>query len=150
MSDNAKVFEKTKDADATKKEMQENILENVYKAVVDTLTKTVGPVYDWQLTRTGVNGLHDAYRRIFEQGFYGKDVFDGRFHMDNGNIMDLDQRAAVYGVGTGKSQDNSQEQGKGTGKEQEMNQDKTKEAEAAKQIEQNRERDRDDDLEIGR
>jgi hypothetical protein len=152
MSDNAKIFSEMRDADAIKKDMQENILKNAYKAVVDKLTKTVGPVYDWQLTRTGVNGLHDAYRRIAEQGFYGKDVFDGRFHMDNGNIMDLDQRAAVYGVGTGKSQDNSQEQGKGTGKEQETNQDKSKEAEAAKQIEQNRDRDRDrdDDLEIGR
>jgi hypothetical protein len=150
MSDNAKIFKEMRDADAHKKEMQENILKNAYKAVVGTLQKTVGPVYDWQLTRTGVNGMHDAYRRIFEQGFYGKDVFDGRFHMDNGNIMDLDQRAAVYGVGTGKSQDNSQEQGKDTDKEQETNQDKSKEAEAAKQIEQNRERDRDDDLEIGR
>jgi hypothetical protein len=147
MTDNAKIFKEMQDADALKKDMQQGIVEKFRNSAVG---QALGQAYDSDLAKGVVGGLHDAYRRIFEQGFYGKDVFDGRFHMDNGNIMDLDQRAAVYGVGTGTSQDNSQEQGKGTGKEQEMNQDKTREAEAAKQIEQNRERDRDDDLDIGR
>ena len=147
MSDNAKIFREMQSADAHKKDMQKGILDRLRDS---DLGRAIGQAYDSDVAKGIVGGLHDAYRRIVEQGFYGKDVFDGRFHMDNGNIMDLDQRAAVYGVGTGKSQDNSQEQGKGIGKEQDTNQDKSKEAEAAKQIEQNRERDRDDDLEIGR
>jgi hypothetical protein len=113
--------------------MQKGIVEKFRDS---DLGRAIGQAYDSQQAKGALGGLHDAYRRIFEQGFYGKDVFDGRFHMDNGTIMDLDQRAAVYGVGTGK--------------EQEMKQDMTKEAEATKQIEQNRELDRDDDLEIGR
>jgi hypothetical protein len=129
MSDNAKIFREMQDADALKKDMQKGIVEKFRDS---DLGRAIGQAYDSQLAKGALGGLHDAYRRIFEQGFYGKDVFDGRFHMDNGTIMDLDQRAAVYGVGTGKEQD------------------MTKEAEAAKQIEQNRERDRDDDLEIGR
>jgi hypothetical protein len=133
MAGNAKIFREMRDADAHKKDMQKGIMDRLRDS---DLGRAIGQAYDSQLAKGALGGLHDAYRRIYENGWYGKDVFDGRFHMDNSNIMDLDQRAAVYGVGTGK--------------EQEMKQDMTKEAEAARQIEQNRELDRDDDLEIGR
>jgi hypothetical protein len=131
MADNAKIFKEMQDADALKKEMQEGIVEKFRNSSVG---QALGKAYDSEVAKGAVGGLHDAYRRIFEQSWYGKDVFDGRFHMDNGNIMDLDQRAAVYGVGNGKEKDVEAE----------------KPVEQTQEPSQEPERQRGNDLDIGR
>jgi hypothetical protein len=46
--------------------------------------RALGAAYDSPLAKAMVGGLRDAYRRIFEQGwFQGRDVYDGRWHFDN-------------------------------------------------------------------
>jgi len=131
MADNAKIFQEMRDADTHRQDMQKGIVERLRDSGPG---RAVGQAYDSEVAKGIVGGLRDAYRRIFEQGFYGKDVFDGRFHMDNqvGESPDLggryDQRASFYGW------DNGQEKG----------------VEAEKPVEQSRERERDSDLDLGR
>ena len=66
--------------------------------------QALGAAYDSPLAHGIVGGLQDAYRRLFENGWFGKDLFDGRWHMDTqgpqalqGMDRTYDQRAAFYG-----------------------------------------------------
>ena len=131
MADNAKIFQEMRDADTLRQEMRQGILDKFRDSGPG---QALGRAYDSEMAKGIVGGLRDAYRRIFEQGWHGKDVFDGRFHMDNqvGETPDMggryDQRASFYGW------DNSKENG----------------VEERERDAQDKERERGDDLERGR
>lgn len=88
------------EARALQQQMWSNVLQNFRES---NLGKDLGNIYDSEIAKGAVGGLRDAYRRCFENGWYGKDVFDGRFHMDNrvGETPDMgnqyDHRAGFYG-----------------------------------------------------
>ena len=97
---NARIFIEMQSADAMRQQMRQGILERFRES---GFGQALGQVHD-----TAMGGLNDAYRRVFEQGWFQKDVFDGRFHMDNqvgkpdqggmhGMKEQYDQRASFYG-----------------------------------------------------
>jgi hypothetical protein len=70
------------------------------------LGKDIGNAYDSDFAKGLAGAMNDIYRRVFEQGWFGRDTFDGRFHMDNNSgresgieSMDkqYDTRAEFYG-----------------------------------------------------
>jgi hypothetical protein len=76
---NARIFQEMRSADAMKNDMKQNILEKAYEKAGKAYEKGQGLVQE-----SGVIGaLNDIYRRVFENGWFGKDVFDGRLHWDN-------------------------------------------------------------------
>jgi hypothetical protein len=92
-----------------------------------TMGRALGAVYDSPLAKAMVAGARDAYRRIFEQGwFQGRDIYDGRWHFDNQvgqqgrwpqsmqGMARAGDRAGFYGMdqkqGQGNGQDRSQVQ----------------------------------------
>jgi hypothetical protein len=101
--------------------MQNRILQRMRQSAIG---RTVGAVYDARLTHAVVGGMRDAYRRIFENGWYQKDLFDGRWHMDNqigqsspgqslqGMGRQYDQRASFYGWDK-QAQNNGQDRTQG-------------------------------------
>ncbi len=103
---NARIFIEMQSADAIRQQMRQGILDRFRES---RFGKALGHMHD-----TALGGMRDAYRRVFEQGFWGKDVFDGRWHMDNqvgqsgihGMDRQYDQRASFYGW------DQSKEDGK--------------------------------------
>jgi hypothetical protein len=119
---NAKIFIQMQSADQQREEMRKNILAKA-KAYLQKGAKALGAAYDSPLARGTVGGLRDTYRRAFENGWYSKDVFDGRWNMDNrvgqenhtvesmGQQYDL--RASFYGWdqanGTDKAKENQVE-----------------------------------------
>jgi hypothetical protein len=102
---NARIFREMQSADAIRQDMRQGILDRFRES---SIGQALGNAYDSDLAKGAVGGLRDAYRRVLEQGWNGKDVFDGRFHMDNqvgkpdqGGMHDMkeqyDQRASFYG-----------------------------------------------------
>lgn len=77
---NAKVFQEMQAADALRQQMREGILNRFRQSAVG---QALGTAYDSEVARGIVGGLRDAHRRVFEQGWYNKDLYDGRWHMDN-------------------------------------------------------------------
>lgn len=71
MADTAKIFQEMRDSDSLRADLRQGAL--------DRTQHLLGGLYDSALAKELVSGLQDAYRRVFEQGFFGKDVFDGRF-----------------------------------------------------------------------
>lgn len=71
--------------------------------------RTVGAAYDSPLAHAVLGGTRDFYRQFIERGWYQRDLFDGRWHMDNqigqsspgqslqGMDRQYDQRASFYG-----------------------------------------------------
>ena len=117
---NAKLFREMQAANALRQQMREGILNRFRQSAVG---RTLGNAYDSEIAKGIVGGLRDAHRRVFEQGWYSKDVFDGRWNMDNrvgqenhtvesmGQQYDL--RASFYGWdqanGTDKAKENQVE-----------------------------------------
>jgi hypothetical protein len=89
---NARNNQETRDTDATKEELRESVMQR--------MVNLLGKAYDNALTREVVSGLRDGYRRVFEQGFYGTDLFDGRWAMDRPK----GQEQATAEMGKGYSQ----------------------------------------------
>jgi hypothetical protein len=76
-----------------------------------SIGRAMGSAYD-----SLVGALQDIHRRLVENPWYGKDIFDGRWHMDTqgpqgmqGMDRDYDTRHAFYGW---DKQNPSQDQGK--------------------------------------
>ena len=101
--------------------MQNRILQRMRRS---GLGRALGAAYDSPLAHAVVGGMRDAYRRIFENGWYQKDLFDGRWHMDNqmgqsapgqslqGMGRQYDQRASFYGWDK-QAQNNGQDRNHG-------------------------------------
>jgi hypothetical protein len=89
---NARNDQETRGTDATKAELRQGVMER--------MVNLLGKAYDNALTREVVSGLQDGYRRVFEQGYYGHDVFDGRWAMDRPK----GQEQATAEMGKGYSQ----------------------------------------------
>ena len=87
--------------------------------------RTLGNAYDSEIAKGIVGGLRDTYRRVFEKGWYSKDVFDGRWNMDNQIGQDnrsvksmgqqYDLRASFYGWDQANGTDKDQGKPDGTG-----------------------------------
>ena len=120
MESNARIFQEMRSADQLRGEMKAGIIERMRNSGIG---QALGAAYDSPLAHGIVSGLRDAYRRLFEQGYYGHDVFDGRWHMDTqgpqvmqGMDRTYDQRAAFYGWDQHKaSQDRGNEEGRDQG-----------------------------------
>jgi hypothetical protein len=58
-----------------------------------------------------MGALNDIYRRVFENGWFGKDIFDGRFQSDTQQLgTPYDQRATFYQLDTPQQQAQEREQ----------------------------------------
>jgi hypothetical protein len=84
--------------------------------------RALGAAYDSPLAKAMVGGLRDAYRRIFEQGWYqSRDIFDGCWHFDNQvgqqgpwaqsmqGMARANDRAGWYGMDQKQGQSNGQD-----------------------------------------
>jgi len=115
-------------AEQRQSEMKTGVIQRLRQS---TAGQMVGAAYDSPLAKAMVGGLRDAYRRIFEQGWYqGRDVFDGRWHFDNQvgqqgpwpqsmqGMARAGDRAGFYGMdqkqepGQGQNQDQFREYGR--------------------------------------
>lgn len=67
-------------ANAMKAEMRQNILTRLQQS---NFARDIDPLYNSKFSRGVAAALHDCFRRVIEQGFFGKDQFDGRWNMDN-------------------------------------------------------------------
>jgi hypothetical protein len=120
----ASIFLARQTAEQRQAEMKRGALQRMRQS---TAGRALGAVYDSPLAKAMVAGARDAYRRIFEQGwFQGRDVFDGRWHFDNQvgqqgpwpqsmqGMARAGDRAGFYGMdhkqGQGNGQDRSQGQ----------------------------------------
>jgi len=95
---NARIFIQMQNADAMRQQMRQGTLERFRQS---GFGKALGQMHDGAM-----GAMNDAYRRVFEQGWFQKDFFDGRWHMDNqvgqeggihGMDRQYDQRASFYG-----------------------------------------------------
>jgi hypothetical protein len=97
---NARIFREMQSSDAIRQEMRKGILDRFRES---GFGQALGQVHD-----AALGGMRDVNRRVFENGYWGKDVFDGRWHMDNqvgkpdqggmhGMKEQYDQRASFYG-----------------------------------------------------
>jgi hypothetical protein len=101
--------------------MQNRILQRMRQS---GLGRAVGAAYDSPLAHAALSGARDFYRRFFENGWYQKDLFDGRWHMDNqigqsspgqslqGMDRQYDHRASFYGWDK-QAQNNGQDRNHG-------------------------------------
>ena len=115
-------------AEQRQAEMKNGVLHRMRQSAIG---RGLGAAYDSPLAKAMVGGLRDAYRRIFEQGWYqGRDVFDGRWHFDNQvgqqgpwpqsmqGMARAGDRAGFYGMdqkqepGQGQNQDQFREYGR--------------------------------------
>ena len=105
MSEPARIFREMQSSDQIRASMGENIKEQAYANLERD---------SWgMLANSGIKGaLDDIYRRLFENGWFGKDIFDGRFQSDTQQLgTNYDQRASFYQL------DNPQEQERDRGEE---------------------------------
>jgi hypothetical protein len=111
--DNAKVFQEMRSADELRSDMKANIDKRKEDSFIG---RAIGGAYD-----SLVGALQDIHRRLIENPWYGKDIFDGRWHMDTqgpqsmqGMDRNYDTRAAFYGwdkQNPSQDQNKSQDQG---------------------------------------
>ncbi len=101
----SRIFQEMQSADALRQQMREGVLERFRESGIG---QALGNAYDSDLAKGAVGAFRDAYRRVFEQGWHGHDVFDGRMHFDNqvgqsseqgieGMSQRYDMRAGFYG-----------------------------------------------------
>lgn len=100
---NERIHQEMRDADQLRADMKQNILDRAKAWLGNNYEKGQDIAHE-----SGVMGaLNDIYRRLFENSYYGKDIFDGRFQSDMQQLGNYDQRASFYQL------DNSQEQDRG-------------------------------------
>jgi len=86
----AKIFAEMRDSDQIRADMKKSIEERAYKQLSRD---------SWgMLEDTGIKGaLNDIYRRLFENGWFQKDIFDGRYQSDTQQLgTTYDQRASFH------------------------------------------------------
>ena len=102
MSESARNFKEMREmesADQIRESIKQGILGRAYEKGQNLVQES------------GLMGaLNDIYRRVFENAWFGKDIFDGRFQSDTQQMeTGYDQRAAFYGLD--KPEQQAQEQG---------------------------------------
>ena len=109
MSDTARNFKDMREMDAANE-----IRENIKQGILERAHAKLGGAYEAGqnlVQESGLMGaLNDIYRRVFENGWFGKDVFDGRFQADQQMGSGYDQRAAFYGLDKPEQQAQDREQ----------------------------------------
>jgi hypothetical protein len=117
MSETARNFKEMREMESA-----DQIRDSIKQGILGRAREHLGGAYEagQSLAQEGglMGALNDIYRRVFENGWFGKDIFDGRFQSDTQQMgSGYDQRAAFYGL------DKPQEQGQGQEREQERGDD---------------------------
>ena len=77
---NARIFQRDPEsADAIRDGIKNGIVARAYASLGNAYG--IGQAVVQQSGLLGA--LYDIHRRVIEQGFWGKDIFDGRWHWDN-------------------------------------------------------------------
>ena len=123
MSDTARNFKEMREMDAANE-----IRENIKQGILERAHAKLGGAYEAGqnlVQESGLMGaLNDIYRRVFENGWFGKDVFDGRFQSDTQQMgSGYDQRAAFYGLDKPEEQTQEQAQEQAQDREQDLGDD---------------------------
>jgi hypothetical protein len=101
---NERIFQEMRDADQIRADMKQNILDRAKTWLGNNYEKGQDLAHESGL----MGALNDIYRRCFENAYYGKDIFDGRFQSDTQQLgTNYDQRASFYQL------DNPQERDRG-------------------------------------
>jgi hypothetical protein len=92
-------------------ESADQIRESIKQGILGRAKEHLGNLYEKGQDFTQESGLlgalNDCYRRLFENAYFGKDIFDGRYTADQQMGSGYDQRAAFYGLD--KPQEQAQE-----------------------------------------
>src|SRR5688500_14797601 len=93
----------------------DEIRDSIKQGSLDRARAKLGGAYEAGqslVQESGLMGaLNDIYRRVFENGWFGKDIFDGRFQSDTQQLgTPYDQRAAFYQLDTPPQQAQDREQ----------------------------------------
>ena len=115
---NARIFQEMRSADELRSDMKAGIIERMRNSDIG---QALGAVYDSPLAHSVAGAAQDIQRRVVEEGFYGKTIYDGRWHMDTqgsqgmqGMDRNYDTRAAFYGWDKQKpSQDQGNDESQG-------------------------------------
>jgi len=118
MSETARNFKNMREmesADEIRNDLKKNILEKARDYLNGSIVgKTYDAVADTAQESGLMGALNDIYRRVFENGWFGKDVFDGRYQADTQHMgTGYDQRAAFYGLDKPEQQAQEREQDRG-------------------------------------
>ena len=110
MSDTARNFKEMRKIDAAN-----DIHDSIKQGILSRAREHLGGAYEAGqnlVQESGLMGaLNDIYRRVFENGWFGKDIFDGRFQSDTQQMgSGYDQRAAFYGLDKPQEQAQEREQ----------------------------------------
>jgi len=112
-----RIRQEMRNADALRADMKQSILQRAGGWLGDAY----GQGQQWARESGLMGALGDIYRRVFENGWFNKDVFDGRFHHDNNALGGpYDTRAQFYGLdkgGESEGQD-TPERGNDVGRDQ--------------------------------
>jgi hypothetical protein len=106
MSDTARIFREMQSAD----EIRDNMKQGVLGRAVGYLGNAYEQGQDAARESGLMGALNDIYRRVFENGWFQKDIFDGRYQSDTQQLgTNYDQRADFYGLD--KHQDRERDRG---------------------------------------
>jgi hypothetical protein len=110
MSETTRNFKEMREMEAA-----DEIRESIKQGAVSRAREYLGNLYekgqDFAQESGFLGGLNDCYRRLFENAWFGKDIFDGRFQSDTQQLeTPYDQRAAFYQLDTPQEQAQEREQ----------------------------------------
>jgi hypothetical protein len=113
MSETARNFKEMREMESA-----DEIRESIKQGILGRAQAKLGGAYEAGqslVQESGLMGaLNDIYRRVFENGWFSKDIFDGRFQSDTQQMgTGYDQRAAFYGLDKPQEQTQDREQDRG-------------------------------------
>jgi hypothetical protein len=113
MSETARNFKEMREMQSA-----DEIRDSIKQGILGRAREHLGGAYEAGQNRAQESGLmgalNDIYRRVFENGWFGKDIFDGRFQSDTQQMRTgYDQRAAFYGLDKPQEQVQEREQDRG-------------------------------------
>ena len=98
MSETARNFKEMREMEAAD-EIRESIKQGAVSRARDYLGNLYEKGQDFAQESGLMGAINDCYRRLFENAYFGKDIFDGRFQSDTQQMgSGYDQRAAFYGL----------------------------------------------------
>ena len=110
---NARIFQEMRSADEHHSDMKAGIIERMRNSDIG---QALGNAYDSPLAKGVAGALQDVQRRLVENPWYGKDLYDGRWTVDTRGPQDMqgmdrqyDHRASFYQYD--QPQKNSQDHG---------------------------------------
>jgi hypothetical protein len=113
MSEAARNFKEMREMESA-----DEIRESIKQGILGRAREYLGGTYEAGQNLAQESGLmgalNDIYRRVFENGWFGKDIFDERFQSDTQQMgTGYDQRAAFYGLDKPQEQAQDREQERG-------------------------------------